>query len=197
MTRTGEIERETRETTISVTLDLDGKGTYEVATGNAMVDHLMDQLARHGSFDLKVHATAHQDPDGHHLAEDVALALGRAFDQALGDRAGITRMASATVPMDDALTLVAVDIAGRGHATIDLPFKSPVLGELRTELVHHMLSTFAQEARMTLHVRMLAGENDHHIAEGAFKALARALREAVSIDLRLEGQTPSTKGVLS
>jgi imidazoleglycerol-phosphate dehydratase len=162
-----------------------------------MLDHLLAQLARHGGLDLTVTATAHQDPDGHHLAEDVALVLGRALDEALGERRGIRRMESATIPMDDALAQVAVDLAGRGHAVLHLPFTTTALGGLRTEMVGHVLETLAREARLTLHVRILAGHNDHHIAEAAFKALARALRGAVAPDPLLEGEAPSTKGTMS
>ncbi len=196
MTRTAEVTRETRETTIWAELDLDGRGGYQIETGNAMLDHLLAQLARHGGFGLRVTATVHQDPDGHHLAEDVALVVGRAFDQALGDRLGIRRMYDAAVPMDDALATVAVDLSGRGYAAVHLSFTTSAIGDLRSELVRHVLETLAREARMTLHVRVVAGHNDHHMAEAVFKALARALQGAVALDPRMEGQAPSTKGTL-
>ncbi len=197
MTRVAEVSRKTNETTIDVELNIDGQGNYDIETGSTMLNHLVDQLARHGALNLVVKAIAHQDPDGHHITEDLGIVLGRAFDQALGDRIGLTRMANAIIPMDDALALVAIDLAGRSHATVELPFNSPQLGDLRTELISHFLETFANEARLSIHVKILAGGNDHHVAEGTFKALARALRAAMEIDPRLEGQMPSTKGTLS
>jgi len=191
--RTGKIKRETRETSISVELDVDGKGDFEIATGIRMLDHLLTQLAQHGAFDLKVSATG---PDTHHVAEDVALCLGRAMNQALGEKQGIVRMADAVVPMDDALVLIAVDIGGRGYAVIDLPFEDKHIGDLPASLVRHFLETFATEAKLNLHTAMQRGSNDHHKAEATFKALARALRAATRFDDRIGNRIPSTKNII-
>ena len=182
---------------MSVTLDLDGSAHYDVQTGSKMLDHLLDQLGRHSGFDLTVRSEARKDPDGHHVAEDTAIVLGRAFDQALGDRSGIRRMGHAIVPLDEALSMVAVDLGGRGYSVLDLPFNTPIIGDLRAELVGHVLESFAREGRLNLHVRILAGRNDHHIAEATFKALAKALDWASRPDDRFAGQTPSTKGTLT
>lgn len=192
-----ELSRETGETRVSVTLDLDGRGQYDVQTGLKMLDHLLDQLSRHSGFDLSIHTETLNDPDGHHTAEDTAIVLGRALDQALGDRIGIRRMGHAVVPLDEALSMVAVDLGGRGYSVLDLPFHTPIIGDLRSELVGHVLESLAREARINLHVRVLAGRNDHHIAEATFKALAKALDWASRPDDRFAGQSPSTKGTLT
>lgn len=194
--RTAEINRKTRETDIVLGLDLDGSGRYEVSTGIGMFDHLLESLARHALFDLRVQATGDIDRDPHHLVEDVGLVLGQAINQALGERLGISRFGHAVVPMDEALAMVAVDLGGRPHASVGLEFGRDVIGALPAEDVPHMLEAFAQEGRLNLHVRLLAGDNDHHIAEAAFKGLARALRTAVAIDPRTADQVPSTKGVI-
>ena len=192
--RKAEIRRETRETKIEVLLSLDGTGQGEVATGIGMFDHLIEQIARHGLFDLSVRAQGDTHRDAHHTVEDSGICVGQALNQALGDRAGIVRMAHAIVPLDEALTLVAVDVGGRGYAAIDLPFQGDRIGDLPTEMIEHFLQSLAFEARISLHVRLMAGMNDHHRAESAFKALARALSAATRIDARLEGAIPSTKG---
>lgn len=194
--RKAAVKRETRETRVSVALELDGSGRYEVSTGIGMLDHLLEQLARHGAFDITIDAAGDIERDPHHLVEDLGLALGRAFDQALGERRGIVRFGHAIVPLDEALALVAVDLGGRGHASVEASFDRELLGELPTENIEHLLAAFAHEARLNLHVRLLAGANDHHRAEAAFKALARALRDAVRIDERIAGEIPSTKDVL-
>jgi imidazoleglycerol-phosphate dehydratase len=194
--RRGQIERETRETRVRVVIDLDGSGQGEVETGIGMFDHLLEQIARHGLFDLSVQARGDIDRDAHHTIEDVGICLGQALNQALGERRGIARMAHAIVPLDEALTLVAVDAGGRGYAAIDLPFRGERIGDLPAEMIEHFLHTFAVEARTSLHVRLMAGVNDHHRAESAFKALARALSAATRLDPRLEGAIPSTKGVI-
>ncbi|MDP2661933.1 MAG: imidazoleglycerol-phosphate dehydratase HisB [Dehalococcoidia bacterium] len=188
--------RETKETTVLVELDLDGKGEAIVETGIGMFDHLLTLLARHGGFDLKVEARGDVHIDPHHTVEDVAIVLGRALHEALGERRGITRMSHAIVPFDEALALVAVDLSGRGYAVIDAPFSSDRVGELPTDLVPHFLQSLAIEGRLNLHVRLMAGANDHHRAEVIIKALARALGQAVRIDPRLEGRVPSTKETL-
>ena len=194
--RRAAVKRETRETRVSVELDLDGSGRYEISTGIGMLDHLLEQLARHGRFDMTIDATGDIERDPHHLVEDMGLVLGCAFDQALGERRGIMRFGHAVIPLDDALALVAVDLGGRGHASIEASFDRELLGELPTENIGHLLAALAHEGRLNLHVRILAGANDHHRAEAAFKALARALRDAIRIDERIEGEIPSTKGTL-
>ncbi len=195
--RESTIHRATKETEIDVALRLEGSGESDVNTGVGMLDHMLDQLARHGGFDLRLRATGDLHIDSHHTVEDIGLALGKAFDEALGDRAGIARMADRTVPLDEALVHVALDLSGRPYASIDLRFNAPVVGELPTSMVLHFLQSFTQEARITLHIRQLAGENDHHIMEATFKALARALRDAVRIVDEGSAAVPSTKGTLT
>lgn len=195
--RRAELTRETGETRVAVTLDLDGRGRHEVSTGCKMLDHLMDQLARHSGFDLTLRAEARNDPDGHHLAEDTAIVVGRALDKALGDRTGIRRMGHAIVPLDESLAMVAVDLAGRSYSALDIHFTTAVIGDMRSEMVGHVLETLAREGRLALHVRMLAGQNDHHIAESIFKALAKSLDWATRPDERYAGEAPSTKGTLT
>ncbi|MGV8083054.1 MAG: imidazoleglycerol-phosphate dehydratase HisB [Coriobacteriia bacterium] len=195
MGRRAAIARETRETDITVTLDLDGSGSVIVVTGVPFFDHMLDAFGRHGLFDIDAAANGDLDVDAHHTVEDVGIVLGQAVTQALGDRAGITRFGSAAVPMDEALVLAAVDISGRGqlHWAVDLPIE--IIGTFDTTLAKEFLVAFAANAGLTLHVRSLAGENAHHIIEAAFKAVARALKEAVALDPRVVG-VPSTKGSL-
>lgn len=193
--RTSNVTRETGETSISVELNLDGAGYASVETGVGMLDHMLHQLARHGAFDLTVQATGDLHVDAHHTSEDVAIALGRALDEALGDRAGIARFADRTVPLDEALIQVALDLSGRPYAAIDLDFPAPMIGELPSSMAKHILETVAHEGRLALHVRQLAGENEHHIIEATFKALARCLRDAVRVVD--ESGAPSTKGTLN
>lgn len=190
------LSRETRETSVSVELSLDGSGRYDVSTGVGMLDHMLEQLARHGLFDITVRATGDIERDPHHVVEDVGIVLGQALNQALGERRGISRFGHAIVPLDEALVLVAVDLGGRGHASVHFEFEREMLGQLPTENVEHLLSAFAMEGRLNLHVRELAGENDHHRLEAAFKALARALRQAVAVDPLVAGEIPSTKEAL-
>ncbi len=187
------VKRETKETNISLELDIDGSGQWEIATGMRMFDHLLAQLAQHGLFDIKISATG---SDQHHLVEDVALCLGRAFGEALGEKRGIVRMADATVAMDDALATVIVDISGRGYTVLDLPFTDNDMTGFPTDLIRHFLESFAIEGRLNLHARVVYGTNDHHKAEALFKALGRALDTATRIDERIGGQLPSTKGLL-
>ncbi len=194
--RTAEIKRKTKETDITLSLSLDGSGRFDVSTGIGMLDHMIEQLAKHGRFDLRLQATGDIDRDTHHLAEDVGIVLGQAFDKALGDRRGITRFGDATIPLDETLALVAIDLSGRPHADVALEFDRDLIGELPTENLWHLLESFAKEGRLTLHVRLLSGSNDHHRAEAVFKALARALRAAVSLDAAAAGDVPSTKDVL-
>ena len=187
------IKRETKETNISLELNLDGSGKWEVNTGIMMFDHLLAQLAQHSRFDIKVSATG---DDQHHLVEDVAICLGKALGEALGEKRGIVRMADATVPMDDALAMVAVDIGGRGYTVLDLSFSDNDMAGFPTDLIRHFLESFAGEARLNLHARVVYGINDHHKAEALFKALGRALDIAARIDERISGELPTTKGLL-
>ncbi len=191
--RIATIRRETQETNVNLEFAIDGKGDFEIITGIRMFDHLLAQLAQHGAFDLKVSATG---ADPHHLVEDVALCLGRVFNQALGGKQGIVRMAHAIVPMDDALSLVAVDIGGRGYAVVGASFDEKNIADLPANLVRHFLETFASEARLNIHATLLQGSNDHHKVEALFKALARALDGATQLDERLKGRSPSTKGII-
>lgn len=194
--RIGSVERQTKETTVSVSLNLDGSGKTEVTTGIGMLDHLLSQIGKHGLIDLRVEAKGDLSVDEHHTIEDVGLALGQALDQALGDRGGIVRMADATVPLDEALAVVAVDLSGRGYAVIEVPWTGERAGELPTDLINHMLWSFAAEAKLTLNARVLAGVNDHHKAEALCKALGRALGAASRPEPRLQGDAASTKGTL-
>jgi imidazoleglycerol-phosphate dehydratase len=193
--RRAERTRETRETRIRVQLDLDGFGSADVHTGVGFFDHLLSSLAHHALFDLTVEASGDLDVDEHHTVEDVSLVLGEALSTALGDRARIVRFGDASVPMDEALATAVVDVSGRPYAVIDIPFRSERVGTLPTQLVEHALESFARTAGLTLHLTA-RGRNDHHVAEAAFKALARALRAAVTIDERRVG-VPSTKGSLA
>ena len=194
--RRATLTRETNETRVVVELALEGTGQSQVSTGQAMLDHLLSQLAKHAGFDLKISAQGFVDPDGHHMVEDVAITLGKAFQQALGEKQGIARMAHSVVPLDEALAMVAVDIGGRGYAVIEAPFTLPKIGDLLSDLVRHFLQTFAYESRLNLHAKVLSGVNDHHKAEALFKALAKSLSAAVKIEPRLARELPSTKGVI-
>lgn len=192
--RTATIKRETKETNISLELNLDGSGQWEIDTKIKMFDHLLSQLAQHGRFDLKLSA---KGSDQHHLIEDVAICLGKAFSEALGEKRGITRMGDATVPMDDALAMVAVDISGRGYTVLELPFSGNDMAGFPTDLIRHFLESLAIEARLNLHARILYGTNDHHKAEALFKALGRALDIATAVDQRTQDKPPSTKGLIA
>ena len=191
--RKATVTRETAETNVKVALNLDGNGQFEITTGMRMFDHLLTQLAQHGIFDIKISASG---PDQHHVIEDVAIALGKAFNQALGDKQGITRMAHAVVPMDEALAAVAVDIGGRVHSVVEAAFDEANIGDMDADLVRHFLVSLASEAKINLHAKVLSGINDHHKAEALFKALGRALDSATRIDERLLGRIPSTKEVI-
>ena len=194
--RSAEESRKTGETQISVELNLDGQGRYQVDTGNGMFDHLLAQLARHGMMDISISAKGDVEVGWHHLVEDTGIVLGRALRKAVGDGSGITRMAHSFVPLDEALALVAVDFGGRGYAVVNTALTDSDMGELPSHLVHHFLETFAREANFNLHVRVLAGADNHHKAEAVFKALARAIRGALTSDERLVGETASTKGMI-
>jgi imidazoleglycerol-phosphate dehydratase len=194
--RTGAVKRKTKETDIEVAVDLDGTGASAVATGIGFLDHMLDLLARHSRIDIRVKALGDLHIDQHHTTEDTGIALGQALRQALGDMKGITRYSDVHVPMDEALTRVAIDISGRPFLVFRVAFGRDKVGAFDTELVREWFQAFAMNAGITLHVETLYGANDHHIAESCFKALARALRGAVAIDARAAGEVPSTKGVL-
>ena len=194
--RKGSVKRATKETDIEVAVDLDGKGTSNVSTGIGFFDHMLDLLARHSRIDLSVQAKGDLHLDQHHTTEDVGIALGQAVAKALGDMRGITRYADVHLPMDEALTRVAVDISGRPFLVFKVEFARPKIGNFDTQLVQEWFQAFAMNSGMTLHVQTLYGSNDHHIAESCFKGLARTLRAAVAIDPRAAGEIPSTKGAL-
>ena len=196
MARTAEKTRTTRETDISITLDLDGTGTTDIDTGVPFFDHMLDALGRHSLFDLSVHATGDLDVDAHHTVEDTGIVLGQCLKEALGDMAGIRRYGSVALPMDETLVICATDLSGRGqlHYVMDLPIE--IIGTFDTTLAEEFWVAFATNAELTLHLRSVCGRNSHHLIEASFKAAARALAEAVSLDPRVSGQVPSTKGVL-
>jgi imidazoleglycerol-phosphate dehydratase len=194
--RTAEIVRKTKETEIHLRLNLDGKGMYQVKTGIGFFDHMLSHVALHGLFDLNLEAGGDLDVDEHHLIEDCALALGQAFDQALGERQGITRMGSAYVPMDETLAFVCVDLSGRPYSVFQTEWHSPGVGGIAASLFAHFFESFAVAARCNLHARVLYGRDDHHQAEALFKALGRALDTACRLDPRRNQAVPSTKGTL-
>ncbi len=194
--RTASIERRTKETSIGATVNLDGTGAYDISTGVGFLDHMLEQLARHGLIDITLKAEGDLHIDQHHTTEDSGIVLGQAFAEALGDKAGITRYGSCYLPMDETLTRVAVDVSGRPFLVWKVDFSRSKVGEMDTELFREWFQAFAQNAGITLHVENLYGENNHHIAETCYKALARALRQAVAIDPRQSGRVPSTKGQL-
>ena len=194
--REAEIIRKTGETDIRLRLNLDGKGAGEIDTGVGFLDHMLTLFARHGRFDLSVTCKGDTQVDDHHSVEDIGIALGQAFDQTLGDKAGITRFGSTWLPMDESLILSAVDLSGRGLLKYDLQIPTEKVGTFDTELTEEFFEAFARNARCTLHIRQLDGSNSHHIIEGAFKSVARSLRAAVKADPDAEGEIPSTKGVL-
>jgi imidazoleglycerol-phosphate dehydratase len=194
MTRRADIERVTSEVSITGSLDLDGSGVSEIGTGLGFLDHMLGTLAKHGRFDLALRASGDTAVDDHHTVEDCAIVLGRALDRSLGDRSGIARFGYAYAPLDESLSRAVVDLSGRPWAEISIPFDRDVVGAVATENIVHFLRSFAMEGRMALHVDLIRGDNDHHKAESAFKAVAMALRAAVSAD---GGGIPSTKGTLT
>ena len=196
MKRQATIERSTKETRIKAVVDLDGTGAYDVTTGVGFLDQMLEQLSRHSLIDITLKAKGDLHIDFHHTTEDSGIVLGQAVAKALGDKQGITRYANAYLPMDETLTRVALDVSGRPHLVWKVAFSRPKLGDMDTELFREWFQAFAQNAGITLHVENLYGENNHHIAETCFKGLARALREAVTIDPRQGGRIPSTKGAL-
>ena len=191
------IERRTAETDIQLTLNLDGSGKSEIQSGIGFLDHMLTLFASHGRFDLKLSCKGDTAVDDHHSAEDIGICLGRAFTDALGEKRGINRYGSFLLPMDEALIQVALDLSGRSCLCFGLTFPTEKIGAFDTQLVEEFFEAFTRQAMMNLHIRQLAGKNSHHIAEGAFKAVARALKEAVAIDPANGGAVPSTKGVLA
>ena len=194
--RSAVIERKTAETDIRLSLDLDGKGSGTIDTGVGFLDHMLTLFAKHGRFDLDVKCVGDTNVDFHHSVEDIGIALGKAFAQALGDKAGICRYGDIILPMDEALILCAVDISGRDFLNFDVEFTAERIGDFDTELVEEFWYGFVRNSAVTLHFKELNGLNNHHVAEGCFKAAGRTLRKAVAIDPRLAGEIPSTKGVL-
>lgn len=194
--RESKITRNTAETKIEISLNIDGCGTREISTGCGFLDHMLELFARHGDFDLSVKCVGDLAVDAHHTAEDIGISLGKAFLEALGEKKGIIRYGDIILPMDEALILCALDISGRGGAFVELDLPTEKVGDFDTELCSEFLYAFAREAGITLHVKQLDGANSHHIIEGVFKALARALKKAVSIDSKHIDEVPSTKGVL-
>ena len=194
--RTATVQRTTKETDIAIAVNLDGTGDYSVSTGIGFLDHMVEQLSRHSLIDISMTVKGDLHIDQHHTVEDSALALGEAVAKALGDKRGIARYGEAHAPMDETLTRCVIDISGRPYCVYKSGFSQPRLGEMDTELFPHWFASFAQTAGITLHLETLYGENNHHIAESSYKALARALRQAVEIDPRKGDAIPSTKGVL-
>ncbi|MDZ4739368.1 MAG: imidazoleglycerol-phosphate dehydratase HisB [Alphaproteobacteria bacterium] len=194
--RKASVERKTRETDISVSLDLDGTGTFDIATGVGFLDHMLESFSKHSGIDLKVKVKGDTHIDFHHTTEDSAIVIGMAMVKALGDRAGIRRFGSALIPMDETLTRCAVDVSARPYFIWKVSFSRAKLGEMDTELFKEWFQALSQNAGLTLHIDNLYGENNHHIAESCFKACARALRQAIEIDPRQAGQVPSVKGSL-
>lgn len=194
--RKATVDRKTTETEISAAIDLDGTGAYDVKTGIGFLDHMLELLSRHSLIDIKLRAKGDLHIDFHHTAEDSAIVLGQAVAKAVGDRKGIKRYASLHLPMDETLTRAAIDVSGRSYLVFKVAFSAPKIGDFDTELVREWFQAFAMNAGITLHVETLYGDNNHHIAESCFKALARALREAIEIDPRQKDRIPSTKGSL-
>ena len=194
--RTATISRKTAETDIQLTLNLDGRGISSVASGCGFLDHMLTLFAKHGRFNITLRCKGDTYVDDHHTVEDIGIALGQAFAQALGDKRGIIRYGDCTLPMDEALILTAVDISGRSYLAYDLDIPTQKVGTFDTELVEEFYLAFVRNARLTLHIRQLAGRNSHHIIEGAFKSVARSLKQAVAIDKEYFDEIPSTKGVL-
>jgi len=196
--RSASVERDTKETSVAVAVDLDGAGRAEITTGIGFFDHMLDQIARHAPLDLTVRAKGDLHIDGHHTIEDIGLALGQAIDRALGDRKGIARYGDVHVPLDEALTRVVVDVSGRPYLVFNVAFPAQRIGEFDTEMTREFFQAVATQARIGLHIDCLRGVNSHHIAESAFKGFARAFGKAVAIDpRRLQGEAPSTKGTLT
>lgn len=196
MTRSAAVSRNTNETKIEVSINLDGQGSAKLNTGIGFLDHMLDQVARHGMFDLEVIAKGDLHIDGHHTVEDVGIVLGQAFNKAIGDKKGITRYGTAIIPLDEALSRVVLDISGRPGLEFNVEFKRAAIGEFDVDLIHEFFQGFVNHANITMHIDNLKGDNAHHQAETIYKAFGRALKMAVCIDPKISGITPSTKGSL-
>jgi imidazoleglycerol-phosphate dehydratase len=194
--RRATVERETQETRVKVEVNIDGEGSHEIDTGIHFLNHLLSSLAFHGLMDLKVQATGDLKVDDHHLTEDVAITLGQALSSAMGEKPGVKRFGSAVIPMDDALIMASIDLSGRVHFESNLEFRRAKIGDLMAEMVNHFFKSFAEAGRFNLHIVTLRGFNDHHKAEGAFKAVGLALAQAMEVNPRLKGKLASAKGVL-
>jgi len=194
--RTGNIDRKTNETDIKLNVNLDGSGKADIATGCGFLDHMLTLFARHGRFDLKLSCKGDLDVDAHHTTEDIGIALGKAFSDALSDKRGIKRYGSTILPMDETLILTAADISGRSYLNYDLHIPTEKVGDFDTELIEEFWLGFVKNADITLHIKQLEGKNSHHIIEGTFKSVARTFKEAVRIDEEFKDEIPSTKGVL-
>ena len=197
MSRTSETTRKTAETDISIKVNLDGSGNYKIETGNGMFDHLLAQISRHGLIDLEISATGDTHVGWHHLVEDTAIVLGKSFKEAVGEGRGIVRMGHTFVPLDEALVLSVIDYSGRGYSIIDSPLTESELRNLPSDLIRHFMETFAREGGFNLHLTVMAGMNNHHIAEASFKSIARSLKAALSFDPRQGNSISSTKGTIS
>ena len=197
MSRTSETNRKTGETAISIKVNLDGSGDYKIETGNGMFDHLLAQISRHGLIDLEISAAGDTHVGWHHLVEDTAIVLGKSFKEAVGEGRGIVRMGHTFVPLDEALVLTVIDYSGRGYSIIDSPLTESDLGGLPSDLIRHFMETFAREGGFNLHLTVIAGMNNHHIAEASFKSIARSLKAALSFDPRQGETISSTKGTIS
>jgi imidazoleglycerol-phosphate dehydratase len=196
MTRSASVSRNTNETKIEVSINLDGQGSSKLNTGIGFLDHMLDQVARHGMFDLEVTAKGDLHIDAHHTVEDIGIVLGQAFNKAIGDKKGITRYGTAIIPLDEALSRVVLDISGRPGLEFDVEFKRAAIGEFDVDLIHEFFQGFVNHANITMHIDNLKGANSHHQAETIYKAFGRALKMAVCIDPKISGITPSTKGSL-
>ncbi|MBK5254151.1 MAG: imidazoleglycerol-phosphate dehydratase HisB [Peptostreptococcaceae bacterium] len=194
--RSSVIERKTNETNVSVSLNLDGQGKYDVNTGCGFLDHMLELFSRHGRFDLKIKCMGDTNVDYHHSVEDIGIVLGKCFLEALEDKKGIKRYGNASIPMDEALVITTLDISGRAYLVFNAEMPTEKVGDFDTELVKEFFIAFARESKVTLHINAIYGENTHHIIEGIFKSFGRAMKEAVKIDQELNGEIPSTKGII-
>ncbi|MEC7157176.1 MAG: imidazoleglycerol-phosphate dehydratase HisB [Chloroflexota bacterium] len=194
--RKAEIKRKTKETNIALSLNLDGEGKSSISTPFGMLTHMLEQISKHASVDLNIKVEGDTETGSHHVVEDTAIVLGEAFDKALGDRAGIERMADSTVPLDESLSMVAIDLAGRGYHSVEI-LPSNQIGDFPTDMARHFFETLAVETKMALHIKTLAGKNEHHIIESVFKAFSKTFKKAIKVDENLKDVIPSTKGTLT
>ena len=194
--RKAELKRNTKETNVVVSINLDGAGLSKINTPFGMLTHMLEQISKHANIDLEVKVDGDVETGSHHVVEDVAIVLGQCIDKALGDRSGVERMADSTVPLDESLSMVALDLGGRGYHSVDIQ-PSNQIGDFPTDMARHFFETLAVESKMALHIKTLAGKNEHHVIESVFKAFAKTFKKAIKIDINLKGSIPSTKGKLS